>query len=64
MRYEERRRIAVPKRKFSQRYPRIFVLAGATLAMCVFFSKPIYDLFFYKPPKDLKKIKQIPEKSG
>lgn len=46
----------MPKRGISQRYPRTFVLTGTILAMCMIFSKPIYDVFFYKPPKDLKEV--------
>jgi len=56
MQNEGRRRIAVPKRGIGQRYPRTVILVGTTLAMCVLFSKPIYDIFFFKPSADRKKI--------
>lgn len=55
MQYEGRRK-PLPKRGFTQRYPRIFILMGTTLAMCIIFSKPIYDVFFAKPPENVKKI--------
>jgi len=56
MQNEERRRIKVPKRGIGQRYPRMFIFMGTTLAMCVIFSKPIYDIFFFKSSEDTKKI--------
>jgi len=54
MQSEERRRLTVPKRGFARRYPRSIMFLGTTLAMCLLYSKPIYDIFFSKPPENIK----------
>lgn len=61
MQSETRRRATVPKRGFAQRYPRSIMLVGTTLAMCILYSKPIYDIFFFKPQEDFKPDKSKSE---
>lgn len=55
MQYENRRKV-VPKRGIAQRFPRTSVFMGTMLGLCIIFSKPLYDIIFYKPPKDLKEV--------
>lgn len=46
--HEDRRRHTLGKRGFAYRYPNVFIVSGITISMCLFFSKPIYDIFFAK----------------
>lgn len=48
--YNEARRQTLGKRGFAYRHPNIFIFTGVTVSMCIFFSKPLYDIFFIKPP--------------
>lgn len=38
------------------RYPRVFVTVTTTTALCIFFSRPIYDIFFRKDIPDYKEL--------
>lgn len=53
--YDINERIRAKDRSFIYRYPRLFVGTSTTLALLVFFSKPIYDLIFSEP-QDLNEL--------
>ncbi|CAH2061895.1 unnamed protein product, partial [Iphiclides podalirius] len=47
----QRRSLPLGKRSWIYRYPRTFQIVFTTLGIGVFFSKPLYDLF-YRPRAD------------
>lgn len=49
-------RLRLKDRSLYYRYPRASVIIGTTLGLLIFYSKPLYDLFFAeKVPYVLKK---------
>lgn len=36
----------IPKRTLLQRYPKLFFWGSITLSLTVFYSRPLYDIFF------------------
>lgn len=43
---KKRQTFIVPKRSFIQKYPKSFVWVGTAIGTLIFFSRPIYDIFF------------------
>lgn len=51
---DEARRQTLGKKGFAYRYPRGFIVTGVTIASCIMFSKPLYDIFFAEPQPEKK----------
>lgn len=43
---KKRRSYIIPKRNIMLRYPRTFIHTTTVVALLIFFSRPLYDIFF------------------
>lgn len=43
---KKRQTFIIPKRNFVQKYPKTTVWVGTVVGLSIFFSRPIYDIFF------------------
>lgn len=50
-------------RSFAQRNPKLFIAVFSTVALSIFFSKPIYDFFIAPPPLDIEELRKSGRKS-